>query len=233
VPPLQISCPNGSDPFAAQTIDFVECTAVVNANISAIAPNGVPFAGVAATSDATTGAFAICLPANNAFTTEVTASQYPTTYLAELDGLSNIGVGQIPLIGQDEEAIITELVPGGYVATDGLIIIKISATGPCDPFQAGWSVSLALPDGGSYPDGGYRVVYLGDSPVPDPTATSTSTLGLAFIYNIDLTLSSFAVPVLQSPPGSEACPSLNAQLGFTGRAFLAANAGSLFPVLLP
>jgi len=232
VPPLQITCPSSGEAFPCQTVDFLQCTPVANANIQAIAPDGVPYSGVAATTNAM-GAFDVCLPKDQPFTIEVTGSGYPTTYLPELDGLSDDGLGQIPLIGEDEVGALTSLVPGGYQSNQGLIILKIDSTGPCDTQLGGWSLSLQLPDGGSFPDGGYSVVYMGSSPVPDPTATSTSTLGLALIYNIDTSLSNFVVPVAESPAGNTSCQPLNAQLGFTGRIYITGNSGSLFTVLLP
>jgi hypothetical protein len=232
VPPLQITCPSGGTPFPCQTVDFLQCTPVANANVQAIAPDGVPYSGVAATTNGM-GAFVVCLPTAQPFTTEITATGYPRTYFAELDGLSDDGIGQVPLIGQEEIGALTSLVPAGYQIDDGLIIVKLDSTGPCDSQLGGWSFSLQLPDGGSFQDGGYNVVYMGTSPVPDPTATSTSTLGLALIYNIDTSLSNFVIPVVQSPAGNTSCQPLNAQLGFTGRVYVAGNSGSLFTVLLP
>jgi hypothetical protein len=229
--PEQISCPTGSDPFPSQTVDLIECVAVPNANVEAVAPDGVPFTGVAATSDAT-GEFALCLPENQAFSIEVQASMYPTTYFAELDGISSDGVGQVPLLASEEVNLLESFI-GDYASGDGLIIVKLSSTALCDSSKAGWSLSLALPDGGSFPDGGYEVLYMGSSFVPQQGATSTGTEGVAVIYNIDTTQSNFVVPILQSPAGDTTCQPLNSFYGFTGRVYVAGNSGSLYPILLP
>lgn len=151
----------------------------------------------------------------------------------QLDGVNDDGIGQIPLIGEEEIGAITSLVPAGYDINDGLVIVKINSTGPCDSLLAGWTISLALPDGGAFPDGGYKIVYMGASPIPNPAATSTSSLGLALLYDIDTSVSNFVVPVAQSPPGDTTCLPLNAQIGFTGRIYVAANSGSLYAILLP
>ena len=233
VPPIQQSCPSGEDPFASQTVDLVLCTDVGNANIAFVAPDGVPYSGVGAVSDPTTGAFAVCLPEDHPFTAAVTAAQYPTTYYAEFDGVGPNQASQIPLIGLDELNALASLIPGGPTLNEGLLIVKVTSTALCHAATSGWSFSLDLPDGGEFPDGGYQIVYMGSTFVPDATATSTSTEGAAVIYNIDDSISNFVVPIAQPPASDADCLSLNSYVGLTGRIYVAANSVSLFSVVLP
>jgi hypothetical protein len=228
-----MSCPGGA-PLAAQIVDAIQCTVIAGATLSALGADGIPLAGASAVSDAN-GAFVFCVPYATPFTATVTATGYLNAYLAELTALQDAGavqtVSQIALIQRSFLVAFSGFVPGGYDSSEGLIIANISGPGNCEPDATGWTLSLALPDGGAFPDGGDTLVYFGSSDVPDPTATETSADGTAVIVNIETPATGFvAVDTSKANPG--ACPIINAQLGFTGRVLVGGNSCSYMPFIL-
>lgn len=97
--------------------------------------------------------------------------------------------------------------------------------------HAGWTLGLALPDGGPIPDGGYQLAYIGTSGIPDTGATATSSAGSALFYNIDPSITDFvAVTATNADAGS--CVPVNSTLGFTGRLFVAEEGITAYSILL-
>jgi hypothetical protein len=197
--------------------------------VGAIGEDGVPIAGAAATS-AGDGAFVVCLPPGVAFSMEITAATYPITYYAEMLNVDAGYIAQMPMVSTGELGVLQAFLPGGYDATKALILVKL--TGETELYD-GWSFSIALPDGGPVPDGGYSLVYLGSSSTPDPTATATTHTGAALYYNVDPTLSSFYVVTVSNADAGSASEVENAAEGFTGRVYVAGGAATVDPILLP
>ena len=231
--PLTTSCP-GAVAFNAQVVDGISCVEIGGATLSAVGTNGVPLSGVAAVS-ASDGAFVFCLPFRTPLTVEAVAQSYLNTYLAELvfseDGGVVPLVGQIALIQEEFVGAFSSLVPGGYDSTKGFVVADVGNAGVCGDATAGWTFSLTLDDGGAVPDGGYSLIYLGSSGIPDSSATETSSEGSAIFVNVDIPASGY-VMVSASKEDAGACPLLSG-LGFTGRVLVGENAGSFAPFIMP
>jgi hypothetical protein len=232
VPPVAVSCSSGAIDFSSQLVELIECTTVDGAIVQALDPNGVPYANASAVTSSTNGTFGICLPAGVPFTFELTAATYPTTYLAELDGTQTQNVTQLGLVSDEFFSVVAGLVPGGLDMTRGTVIVKVDTSLACDMAQAGWTVGIELPDGGSLPDGGYELVYISGPGVPQVGLTATQISGGAVFYNIDPSLSDFFVMTYTNPDAG-ACEPVNASVGYTGRVYVGGNAVSFFPLVLP
>jgi hypothetical protein len=157
---------------------------------------------------------------------------YPTTYLAELEGVSAACIVQVGLISNSFITVLNGLVPGGLEQNKGMVIIKVTNSLTCDDALAGWTFGISLPDGGNLPDGGYQLVFTSPTGTPDPSLTVTSTSGGALFYDIDPLLSDFFVISAENADAG-ACISQNASYGFTGRVLVGGNAVSIFPLLIP
>jgi hypothetical protein len=128
-------------------------------------------------------------------------------------------------------SVFSSLVPGGFDPTKAQVVIKVVGES-CHAQEGGWSVAPMLPDGGPLPDGGFQIIYLGSSDLPDPTATATSKAGIAVVYNIDPSFSSF-LTLTASNPDAGGCEAIAGAEGFTGRLFVAGGATTIDFIMLP
>jgi hypothetical protein len=232
IAPTSASCNSAtSASFASQLVDILSCSAISNASISAIGADGVPYSGAASTS-ASDGAFAICLPFNSSFSIQAAAALYPTTYYAELLNTEISYLPQLPAISQESLNAFSAFFPGGLDPDGAVLLAKLTGSGSCRLQQTGWTFEVQLPDGGPIPDGGYQLIYLGASDLPDAQATETAASGAALIYNIDTSLADFLV-VTATNPDAGSCLPQNGSVGFTGRVYVAESAVSIDPILLP
>lgn len=174
----------------------------------------------------------MCVPQQKPFTVELTATQYPTTYFGELEGVSELGVLQLPLLSSEALAAIVALVPNGLDLSLGVVVVTVTGNYQCGPAQAGWKMGLLLPDGGALPDGGYQLTYLSAGGIPTAGLTETQATGAAILYDIAPQASDFLIVTYQNPDAG-ACQPENASLGLTGRLYVAGNAVSVLPVRLP
>jgi hypothetical protein len=172
------------------------------------------------------------MPLNSPFSIQASAALYPPTYYAELINTSVGYLAQMPAISSSSLAAFGTFFPGGFESNAAAVLVKLTGAGACRTQQTGWTFQVALPDGGPVPDGGYDLIYLGSSGLPDPTATETSMTGAALIYNIDPSISDFLDVTPMGPDGGD-CPPTNASVGFTGRVFIIGGAVTIDPVLLP
>jgi hypothetical protein len=195
-----------------------------------ISSNGVPVSGAAATSQSN-GAFEICLPTDTPFSLQMTAPGYPTTYYAEMLNADAGFFAQLGSVSSDELNAVGAFVPGGVIPTRSIVVAEMAAS-TCIKDRGGWSFSIWLPDGGSFPDSGYQLLYLGSNDLPDPTVTVTAHNGGAIFYNIDPTLSDFVVITAENPDAG-ACEPLNSSIGMTGRVYVAGGSAAIDPFLLP
>jgi hypothetical protein len=163
---------------------------------------------------------------------EVSAAGYPTSYYAELLNSVVSSVSQTAIISTSSLGIMGSLLPGGIEPGMATVLVKVLATGACSSELAGWTLAVGLPDGGALTDGGYRLVYLGPTGIPDPSATATSKTGIGVVYDIDPSLSSFLV-VEATNPDAGSCQVISDAAGFTGRVYVSGDAVSFDPVLLP
>jgi hypothetical protein len=189
----------------------------------------VPVAGAAASSGSD-GAFAICLPEGNAFSIQMTAMGYPTTYYAEMLDTDAGYIAQMAALSSETLAALSPIF--GFDLTQGLVVAKVTGS-ICRQQEAGWSFAVTLPDGGPVPDGGYQIAYLSSMELPDMGATATSVGGAALIYNIDTSISDFLAITVTNPDAGSCLPQ-NTSYGFTGRVFVAGGgSATLDPLLLP
>jgi hypothetical protein len=190
----------------------------------------VPFSTAAATSSSD-GNFALCLPTGSPFTIQIQAAGYPTTYYAEMLDPAAGGFAQMAMLSTGDIQAFEGIFPGGDQPNTALVVAKLTGTA-CFTDLAGWTFDLALPDGGPLPDGGYQLIYLGPTAVPDSSLTSTSSKGAALIYNLDPSLSSFLTLSAQTPDAGS-CQVINSGLGFTGRIYVSGGSLTIDPFLLP
>ena len=162
---------------------------------------------------------------------QVTAPGYPTTYYAEMLNANAGFFTQLGSVSSDELNAVGAFVPGGVIANRAIVVAQMAAVN-CIKDRGGWSFSIALADGGLFPDGGYQLLYLGSNDLPDPTVTATSKNGGAVFYNVDPSLSDFVVISAENPDAG-ACEPLNASIGMTGRVYVAGGSAAIDPFLLP
>jgi hypothetical protein len=227
-----ISCPSETLDLSSQLVDVFACTIVGGGNISALDTNGIPYPGASAVSSSTDGTFDMCVPQQKPFTAQITASQYPTTYFGELQGVAELSVVQLPLLSSEALAAIVALVPNGLDQSLGLVVVTVDGNSQCGAAQAGWTIGLALPDGGSLPDGGFQLSYLSGQGIPTVGLKATQATGGAILYDIAPQASDFLLVTYQNPDAG-ACQPMNASLGLTGRVYVTGNSVSVFPVRLP
>lgn len=228
--PAGLSCSAGAS-LRSQAVDLFECMGIAAASVIAFDANGVWGDGIGATTQSD-GTFAVCLSGARAFSLEISAANYPTTFYAELSSVSAIGISQIGLLSVDVLDALAAFLPGGLNSVRALIWVSFLGSA-CQGDYAGWSLSLTLPDGGALPDGGGgSIIYFAPNNIPSANATATSSNGLAMIYDVDPTISDFLVlRANKSDAGS--CSPINASRGFTGRVAVAAGAVTFAPILLP
>jgi hypothetical protein len=225
-----VSCPSGQLGFSSQLIDFLQCTTINGATVTALDPNGVPYQATSAISSGD-GAFGLCLPQDSPFTLEANAATYPTAYVAELQGVQAQNITQVGMVSSEFLTAFASFFPGGLDLALGTVIVKVNTSKQCSQAQAGWTVGIDLPDGGSLPDGGYQLVYTSSTGVPTSGLTSTQLSGGAIFYDIDPTLSDFFEITYQNPDAG-GCTPTNASFGFTGRVYVTGSAVSGFPIQL-
>jgi hypothetical protein len=195
-------------------------------------PNGVPIPSESAVSDPVTGVIDLCLPGDIAFTPSVSAVGYPLVYYGEIQGQVGVPLYGLGMLSNSTIQAFAPVLPGYSTSTATVIVSTATHGGLCGG-QSGWAVSLTLPDGGAWPDGGYNVYYAAaGTGIPDPTLTGTSTYGLAIVVGIDTSVSDMAEIVFTNPDAG-ACPCITRDAGFTGRIRLGAGDISSEPIELP
>ena len=240
--PQAATCSGGALPFSAQALDYTTCTPLAGASVTAIGADQTPIAGASVTS-ANDGTFSLCAPVGIPLSALVTAAQYPPTYSAEFvvsgDGLAS---PQLPMFSDQVLAAIQTFIPGGVNPSAGSVAIQVeanvgsgiltTAAAGCEGLAAGWSIGLALPDGGGLPDGSYQVFYLTPSLIPDSQATGTFSIGIGFIYDIDPTLLPGFFALQATNPDAGSCAPLSADLDLTGRLFVSGGSATEGPLQL-
>lgn len=212
-------CPNGS--LVSEVVDFLDCLQIGGATVQALDANGVPT--TMAVTTAQDGTFGLCAPAGNAFTPSFSVPGYPMMYDGELLAGQSSYLRYTKVISTDGLAAMAAIFPGGQLGAGGLIIAQVYKNSLC-PDPSGWSMTLTDTDGGALPDGGYSVIYLGATTLPDPTLTATSATGYAIVYNIDLTTSSY-FSLIPSNPDAGCSPS-GMGIFYSGRVFVSQNAAT-------
>jgi hypothetical protein len=217
------SCPTSW--YGTRFADLGTCAPIAGATVEALGVNGAPISGASATTDGT-GDFAFCLPAGSIYTPYLQAANYPPSYLAQQNGPPP--QEWIGLVSTDTLGAVSGFLAGNFDASKGVLAVFFSTyTHPTCNDQSGWSVTLSLPDGGAFPDGGYLISYLGNSGLPDSSLTATTTSGSAIAYDIDTSISNY-VAVSVSNPDAGVCEVQIAQFGETGLVYVAGNALSYF-----
>jgi hypothetical protein len=214
--------------FVTEVLDLLDCDPVQSGTVQAIDENGVPLPG--SVTLAADGSFVLCNPGTGPYTPYITAPGYETEYFGELQAGAHYVQEYTAMVSTSSLTALASFFPGGFDGAQGAIIATIGHNAVC-PSPTGWSVWLTDVDGGAI-DGGYRVVYLGASQLPDPTATATTDQGIAVLYDIDLSATSY-FGVGASNPDAGACPA-SAESGiFTGRLYVTANAVSSANFFVP
>jgi hypothetical protein len=231
---ISTNCSPGSTLFASQVVDILSCSELGGASVTAIDTNGVPVqgAGASATTESD-GAFAMCLPGESPFSIQITQSQYPTTYYAEMLDVSLEYVAQMATLSINELSAFASFLigSGSFEPNTALVVVKLTGSNCASAF-AGWSFALSVPDGGAIPDGGYQLVYLGSDGLPSAAQTTTSSNGAGLFYNIDPAISDFVIVNLTNPDAGTCIP-INTTVGFTGRVYLSGNSVALDPIIMP
>ena len=189
--------------------------------MQAIGADGVPLSGATATSDATTGIFTACVPGQEAVTMSFNLTGYPLTYYQE--SLGTIHAHDIGMLSNTVVDSVIGFVPGGLNLALGTIVVFFSTSGSGCPID-NWSLNLEIADGGAVPDGGFSLIYMGPTSLPEPSLNATSGSGIAIVYNIDTTETNY-FQIAATHPDAGYCASDNAALGFTGRLYV--NGGAL------
>jgi hypothetical protein len=225
------SCP--ADWFGTVLIDNQSCAPICGATVQAQDPEGVPIEGTAQLSDPVDGTFHFCLPAGATFETVITAPGYGTYYYGEIQGQLAADVPVLGMLSAKSLSAFTAFLPGGFDPTRGAIAVTSNPLDVCGTPErkAGFAVSLLDGDGGPFPDGGYQLIYLDSAALPDPSLTATSTLGVAILYDIDTTVTTFPILQIENPDAGACQELVNQEVGFTGRVEIAPGAFSEEPIL--
>lgn len=232
-------CPAPLLPLDTRIYDISSSTALAGAVINSIGQNGIPIAGSSTTSRAD-GTFTLCVPNGVEVTPEIQAAGYPTTYVENFDLTQPLtqfaGTNGIPMLSTSLLTAFASLLPVGSVAGQAavaVVVASVSCTPPCNKNGQGWSISLALPDGGLLPDGGTipaDLYYADSTGFPTPGLTQTSPEGVALFFNVDTALSS-VVALEATNPDAGQCPIDAAAAMLTGRLYVAT--GALTIAVLP
>ncbi len=226
--------------LASQIVDIATRMGLVGATISAVGLDGATIAGASASTDAN-GNFVICVPANVAFSIQITAQGYPDSVLenvlmtAETQGA--FFTKGIPLVSNQDLAVLGNVVP--YDPAKGAVLVSVNSLSGGAPCQdaSGWELSVALPDGGTLPDGGalpFSRIYMGADFFPDATLQVTASNGDAFIYDIDPTITDLvALVAVNTNPDAGECPDINAQVGLQSTAPIATQVLTFAPIIVP
>ncbi len=210
--------------------DLATCGAVCGATVTLLDQNGAPISGASALSNATTGVVEICLPGDYTYTPTVSATGYPLFYYGEIQTQLSEPLTGLGMLSNSSVAAFGSLF-SGYSSTGDTLVIFTYTYGQC-PDSSGWNVSLALPDGGAWPSS-YTAYYSeAGTGYPSSALTATSSYGVAVLVDVDPTVSPVAQLVFTNPDAG-ACPSINREIGFTGRIRLGAGDFSVEPILVP
>jgi hypothetical protein len=231
-------CPTGSLIVGGETTD-----ACAGQSLHAY----VPLAGVqvatlqpySATLSDSNGKYSICVPPIGPFTLVFTMPTYVTAYEAEF-----VSSSLLPAAFLFEVQMLCESALHTYVLQEPLFnaneasvaseLLSVSGTSPCytaDAGYSGWSFQATLPDGGAGPGGPWPTDYIDASGDLQSVATSAGD-GEALMYNIDPSVGYVSVTASNSALQS-ACPPLDADVGFTGRLYVAPSSLSFYPWLVP
>jgi hypothetical protein len=211
--------------------DLQTCGALCGATVQLLDENDAPIAAASTVANASTGEADICLPGSFTYTPSASATGYPLFYYGEIQDQLTQPMRGMGMLETATLSAFANLVPGYH---PGLAIVDIdvsSVTGQCLNDYAGWAVSLHLPDGGAWPDGGYQVLYIDTNGVPNSLLTATTSWGTA-IVGADPSVSTLVELQFSNPDGG-ACLALNASIGFTGRLRIGADAVSVQAIVLP
>jgi hypothetical protein len=212
--------------------DLAACGAICGATVSLLDENGVPISGASALSDPVTGVVDLCLSGDLTYTPTASAVGYPLVYYGEIQGQLGVPLYALGMLSNSTIQAFAGVLPG-FSSSAATVIVNTETHGGGCGDNAGWSVALALPDGGVWPDGGYSVLYSGaGTGIPDPSLTATTTYGIAIVVGIDTSVSDIA-ELLFTKPNPGMCPSINLDAGFTGRIRLGAGDISSEPIELP
>jgi hypothetical protein len=214
--------------YVSQEVDILSCAPIAGGTMQALDANGTPAPGSVTT--AADGTFVLCAPAGTAFTPFLSAPGY-LMYVGELQAGTGNSYVDSDAVSTGDLALLVSFLPGGVNSELGTLIVSFDTSSNC-PDPSGWSLSLTSPDGGPFPDGGYRLAYLGPSDVPDPALTSTSSLGAAFFYDIDLSNGNY-VSLAESNPDAGGCLPVIKTAFTTGRYYVAANACTVATLQVP
>jgi hypothetical protein len=190
------------------------------------------------------GLYTICIPAGVPTTLVFTAPSYLTLYLPELilstSSLpSALGHIALPCL-QGLEDYAHEL--PALNPAQPMIFAQIDSLAPTQPpcggfndagisALAGWTFTDSLAEGGAGEGGPWPVGYLDTSNDLQPVSATFST-GEAIIYDIDP--GALYVSVQASNASLDAlCAPLNVDLGVDGRVYVAPNAVSVYPWIIP
>lgn len=219
--------PPGTLCLTGKLSDAESNDAVSGATVAALDLNGNPIAGASVTS-ASDGSFSLCPPPGVTFTTQITASTYPVTYLESAQLVTTEDVGTLPLISNTLLPLLGEFISGA-IPGDALILAPVqSLSGSCS--AGGWSIGATLPSGAPL---SFGVIYIGTEGTPQTgLSATTSQGGAAILYNIDPTVTS-QVAVAATNPAPAGCSPENGTVGFTGQVQVAAGALSIAPIVIP
>ena len=209
--------------------DLDSCQALCGATVQLLDENDAPIAGASAIANANTGEADICLPGSFTYSPSASATGYPLFYYGEIQDQLTQPIPGLGMIDTTTLSAFANFVPG-YHPGLALMDINVTSQSQC-PNNAGWSVALALPDGGAWPDGGAQVLYVDTTGVPNSALTATTSWGVA-VVGADPSISTL-VELQFSNPDAGACQPLNPFIGFTGRIRIGANAVSVQAIVLP
>jgi hypothetical protein len=174
-------------------------------DVSLLQPDGVPVNGSnTETTTLSDGSFFLCAPVEAPFFVQAAASGYQSadsSILIEPGGPDFFFVwnGPFALIStQIFPAFEGELSPSVVPGTS-MVVLSLAGT-TCG--AGGYTVGVALPDGGVLADGGplpFNAVYV-NGQFPDPSLTATTDGGEVFLYNIDSSLTTGAIAITLSNP---------------------------------
>lgn len=219
--------------FETRAVDVSSCLPLCGAEIQLLDGNAIPIASATGVTDPVSGVAEVCLPNGQVYTPQMWPTGYKEVNFAEVVADGGFLLNELAMIESSTASIVTGFLSAS--PSEGVLFVFLNTDSRnCDPAVAGWSLSLALPDGGPWPDGGAKLSYLGANSTPDPSLTATGLSGLAVFFDIDTSISNFVSLVAVPPPDAGACGvSLNASLGLTGRVLVGGNQFSETEVVLP
>jgi hypothetical protein len=242
-------CDPGTYPVSTTVNSFGAAgsgTPIADATVTELGRNGTPLsiAEASAVSDAT-GTVNFCVPLNIPVTLQIVATNYPQTYIEEIDATNDAGPSTLLqkglqlILSSELSALSTILDTGAGPPVDltkGIVfaaVISVSQQLPCGD-ESGWTLGVDFLDGGTLADGGplpYQIAYLGPDDLPSISATLTSSNGYAVIYNIDPTITNVAQLTATNVDGGS-CPTQNAPEMVTGRVAIETSSVTFAPYFI-